>query len=110
MEDTLQYPLQLTIQNNYDFRTLKGYSLHWSLQNLNRQVASGSISLEALPKAKERFEIPSILPQNILYNDVMLCVSVIDEKGTSIYERALPVNLGKKSINKSFFQPYPINR
>lgn len=107
MEDTLQYPLQLTIQNNYDFRTLKGYSLHWSLQNLNRQVASGSISLEALPKAKERFEIPSNLPPNILYNDVMLCVSVIDEKGTSIYERALPVNLGRKEYKQIILSAIP---
>lgn len=110
MEDTLQYPLQLTIQNNYDFRTLKGYSLHWSLQNLNRQVASGSISLEALPKAKERFEIPSNLPPNILYNDVMLCVSVIDEKELpSMSGHFLSIWEGK-SINKLFFQPYPINR
>ena len=70
-------------------------------------MASGSISLEASPKAKERFEIPSNLPSNILYNDVMLCVSVVDEKGTSIYERALPVNLGMKEYKHVILSAIP---
>lgn len=107
MEDTLQFPLQLTIQNSYDFRTLKGYSLHWSLQNLSRQVDSGSISLEAAPKAKEILKIPSSLPKTVQYNDIMLYVSVIDEKGSSVYERTLPVKLGKKEYKKVMLSATP---
>lgn len=37
----------------------------------------------------------------------MLCVSVIDEKGTSIYERALPVNLGRKEYKQIILSAIP---
>lgn len=107
MEDTLRFPLRLTIRNGYDFRTLKGYSLHWSLQNLNKQVDSGSISLGTASKAKERLEIAANLPETILYNDIMLCVSVTDEKGTSIYERTLPVDLGQRGYKEVMLSATP---
>lgn len=107
IEDTLQIPLQLTVQNSYDFRTLKGYRLHWSLQNLHKQLDTGSISLKTSPGEKDTIRITSTPLNPILYNDVMLCISVTDEKGIPVYERTLPVNLGKKEYEQAILSSIP---
>ncbi len=109
MEDTLRFPLQLTVQNLYDFRTLEGYRLNWSLQNLHRQTAAGSVPLEAMPGTKETVDIAAALPDSLLYNDAMLCVSVTDGEGTSIYERTLIVDLGKKEYAQAMLSAKPDN-
>lgn len=101
VEDSLDLSLRLTVRNMYDFRSLSGYRLDWSLKNLRRSVACGSVALSASSKEDELVEIPAGSIGAVPYSDLMLSVSVADESGESVYSRTLPVDMGEKPYRET---------
>lgn len=56
---------QITIKNNYDFISLNGFELVWSLQENGKLIGEGTLTnLNALPKQSQQLSIPYQLPNN----------------------------------------------
>ncbi|MFT4047894.1 MAG: glycoside hydrolase family 2 TIM barrel-domain containing protein [Solimonas sp.] len=84
--------LQLHAENRFDFRTLSGIALKWSLVQNQTRLQQGSVALSARPKATEVVAIPVQLPAAAATDLLSLDVSVVDEQGHSFYERSIRVN------------------
>jgi beta-galactosidase len=80
----------LTVENRYDFRTLGGIKLLWSLQRNGREIRQGRIALRAAARGQETVAIPVSQPAS---DDIMLLqVRAIDEHGMQINERNIRLN------------------
>ena len=97
----------LSVENRYDFRTLSGMTLRWSLRHNNSSIQSGDIALAAKPKQTETVSIPATLPENLSADVFTLSLQCVDESGKSIYERnirldtGLPANARLNELNAS---------
>lgn len=79
----------LTLENRYDFRSLKGVKLLWSLQRNGKQVQQGELSLQAAARGKETLRIPVDIPANANDDVLTLAVRAVDEQGVQVNERVL---------------------
>ncbi len=79
----------LHVENRFDFRTLAGVKLHWSLTKNRRGIAQGVITPVAGPHGAETVPLELVLPGE-LGNDVFaLELRCVDEAGWQFYEHSL---------------------
>jgi len=83
----------VNVENRFDLTSLHGYNLNWQIRNIHHTLGKGNIWLKADARTSENVVIHAELPENILYNDLMLCIEVSDVSGKNIYEKNLPISL-----------------
>ena len=87
IESNATGPVSLTVENRYDFRTLGGIKLLWSLQRNGKAIRQGRIALSAAARGRETVAIPVSVPAS---DDIMLLqVRAIDEQGVQINEHSI---------------------
>lgn len=79
----------LTVENRYDFRSLSGMKLAWSLERNGAAVQQGEIALRAGSHEKERVGVPVTVPADGAGDVLALNVRCLDEKGMAINERGV---------------------
>lgn len=100
----------IEIENRFDFIPLNGYRINWSLRNLNTTIDCGTLWLHTGARMKDMLSIKVRIPQQIVYNDLMLCTEVLNPSGKAIYERNLPVEIsGFPKDYYSFVKSLPEN-
>lgn len=90
---------EIELENRFDFISINGYRMNWSLKNLNNTIEKGCIWLNAEAKTKQLTSISYNIPDEIKYNDLILNLEIIDPSGKSIYEKNLPIHLLNKPVN-----------
>ena len=83
----------VTVQSRYDFRPLRGISLHWSLQRNGREAGSGRMGLTAAARGSEVVRIPLDIPAGTDGDVLALQVRAVDESGMQINERTVRLDL-----------------
>ncbi len=84
--------IPLTIENRYDFISLTGMKLAWSLQRDGKELQHGHVPLHAASHEQETLQIPVHLPA-IAGGDVLtLNLRCLDAKGLQINERTVQLN------------------
>ena len=81
------------LENRFDFISLRGYQLKWQIKNLQNVLDAGQVWLTTPARGKENINMRTQLPQELEFNDVMLCLEIFDSSGKLIHERNLPVVL-----------------
>lgn len=83
----------LTVENRYDFRTLAGLNLHWSLQRNGRELQRGKTALKAPSGGSETLRIPVDIPADAAGDVLTLNLRIIGEQGRQVNERTLRLEL-----------------
>jgi len=81
--------LVVHIANRFDFRSLAGFRLEWTLQRNGAQLQTGVLSLHAAAQAQEALAIPVTRPADREGNIDVLALRCLDEKGRSVYEHTV---------------------
>ncbi|HEX8602212.1 MAG TPA: glycoside hydrolase family 2 TIM barrel-domain containing protein [Pseudoduganella sp.] len=81
--------IALTVENRYDFRSLGGMRLLWSLRRNGREVQQGSLPLTAASHGSETVRVPVDVPANAGGDVLALEVRAVDENGLQVNERAV---------------------
>ncbi len=103
--------LELEVENRFDFISLHGYKMNWSLRNLNNTLDAGSLWLQADARKKEKLLVKTEVPKAVEYNDLMLCLEVLDPSGKAMYEKNLLVNVkGQAKDYQSLIMSIPANK
>ncbi len=98
------------MENRFDFIPLDGYTLHWELRNIHRNIAKGIERLQAEARTAGSVSLQAVIPQDVLYNDLMLYTTIEDASGKDIYEKNIPVILKgseKDYLNEIQSMPSP---
>lgn len=77
------------VENRYDFRSLKGLKLAWSLQRNGVEVKKGSVKLSAGPRSTQDVQVDVKLPKDVSHNFYTLALRCLDERGQALTERTL---------------------
>lgn len=89
--------LSLEVKNHFDFRTLTGITLEWTLLQNRKEISQGKQPLRALARSTEKVRI-TLSPTN---SDPLDFVSVrlrcLDEAGSAFYEKVVPLGTAGKS-------------
>lgn len=83
----------LSVENRYDFRSLKGVTLLWSLQRNGQAVQQGQLALQAASRGQETVHIALDIPANANDDVLALAVRALDEQGMQVNERVLRLEL-----------------
>lgn len=81
--------IALTLENRYDFRSLKGFRLHWSLQRNGKPIEEGSVLPRAAARTREQLVIPVIIPAGAGADVLALNLRAVDEQGMQVNERSI---------------------
>jgi beta-galactosidase len=81
--------LAVHVENRFDFRSLAGVKLNWSLCENNTPLQSGIIGLKAKAHETETVSIPVTLPSTLAGDVFVLELRCVDENGRQFHERAL---------------------
>lgn len=83
--------LAVTLENRYDFRSLAGVTLHWTLLRNGKAVQQGKTALSAPAHERQSVDIAVDIPaQGTFYADVLgLQLRAVDRDGLQINERTL---------------------
>jgi beta-galactosidase len=81
--------ITLQVENRFDFRTLAGINLLWSLQKNGVIQQSGVQPLKAAPHGHESVAIAVTLPDGSAGDVYALETSCVDETGRRFYERTI---------------------
>lgn len=85
--------LEVSLENRFDFRTLAGVKLVWSLQKNGATLQNGDLELSAKPKQTQTVAIPVTLPAT-LGNEIWTLQLRCEDAGHSFYERTIRLNAG----------------
>jgi beta-galactosidase len=89
--------LNLSVENRFDFRSLTGLKLQWSLQKNGTSIQSGLVALRAAPQATELVPARITLPDQLAGDVFTLQVRCTDETGRRFYERELRLDIDASS-------------
>ncbi len=81
--------LSLHVENRYDFRSLAGMKLNWSLHRNGSSMQQGVIALNAKPKETAEVPVNVTLPADLSTDVFTLELRCEDEKGRQFYERSI---------------------
>lgn len=79
----------LTVENRYDFRTLAGLNLHWSLQRNGRDLQQGKAALKAPAGGSETLRIPVSIPADAASDVLTLNLRIAGGLGQQVNERTI---------------------
>ena len=96
----------LKIENRFDFISLNGYRLNWSLCNVKKILASGTIWLRAEARNQEVSTIKVALPSEVDFQDLMLCLECMAPNQTCIFDTSLPIVVGEKDYRSEFINQH----
>jgi beta-galactosidase len=85
--------IPLTLENRYDFRSLAGMKLAWSLQRNGADLQTGELPLQTPSRQKETLHIPVTIPADAGPDFLTLTARVTDETGLPINEHTLRLTL-----------------
>jgi len=83
----------LTVENRYDFRTLAGVHLAWSLRRNGVAMSTGKVALGAVAHARETVRIPVTIPASASGDVLTLDLHCIDDLGNEIIDRTVQIDL-----------------
>lgn len=81
--------IALTVENRYDFRSLRGFRLLWSLQRNGRDIQQGSLAPDTPARGRQTVHIPLSVPSDASADVLALQVCAVDEQGLQVNERTL---------------------
>jgi beta-galactosidase len=81
--------ITFTVENRYDFRSLNGFRLLWSLQRNGKDIQQGSALPSTLARAHEQISIPVEMPAATGGDVLALNVRAVDEHGLQVNERSI---------------------
>jgi beta-galactosidase len=89
--------LPLTVENRFDFRSLTGITIAWTMRRNGFPIESGEIPLNAAARTTETVTIPFTLPSNVDADIFTVELRCADGKAAPFYERSfrldtLPAN------------------
>lgn len=84
-----QSELSVPVANRFDFRSLAGCTLEWSLLANGRSLQSGAVPLQAPAQGTETVRIPVEAPPTAVAADVWLELRCRDQGGASFYEHSI---------------------
>ena len=79
----------VTVENRFDFRSLEGVKLHWSLQRNGKDMKQGQLALHARPHMRETVGVQVDIPGGGDGDVLVLNLRAVDERGLQINERSL---------------------
>jgi beta-galactosidase len=82
-------PVTLHVENRFDFRSLTGMKLVWTLQENGASRATGALPLAAKARQSEAVTVPVTLPAGAEGGVWTLAVRCVDENGASPNERTV---------------------
>ncbi len=82
-------PVTLHVENRFDFRSLTGMKLVWTLQENGAARATGALPLAAMARQSEAVTVPVTLPAGAEDGVWTLAVRCVDETGASLHERTV---------------------
>lgn len=82
-----------TVENRYDFRSLAGMKLDWSLKLNGKAIQNGEVALSAPSHEKEIVKIPVTVPADTAGDVLALELRCIEESGLQITERAIRLDV-----------------
>lgn len=85
--------IALTVENRYDFRSLSGVKLRWSLQRNGKDIQHGHAALGAAPRGQETVRVALNVPANARGDVLALSLRAVDEQGLQINERVMRLSL-----------------
>src|SRR6478609_866045 len=94
--------LSIPVENRFDFRSLTGCKLEWSLVANGQTLQSGVIPLQAAVHATETVTIPVDAPPGLASAFVWLELRCRDEQGVPFYERS--IHLASAKLTKDAWQ------
>jgi beta-galactosidase len=83
----------LHVENRYDFRDLAGLKLAWSVLENGAVRATGARPLAARPKQSVAVTVPVSISAKAQGSVWTLALRCLDERGVSLYERTVRLNL-----------------
>jgi beta-galactosidase len=81
----------LHVENRYDFRSLSGLTLKWTLVRDGRPLQRGSVPLSAASRATEAITVSADWPADQAASFAWLNLHCVDAQGTSLYDRQIRV-------------------
>jgi beta-galactosidase len=84
--------VSLHVENRFDFRSLAGIKLNWSLRKNSTTLQSGVIPLKASASETETISFPVTLPSPLADDVFILELRCVDEAGHQFYERSVRFN------------------
>ncbi len=81
--------LTLPVENRFDFRTLEGMTLTWSLRRNGAEVKAGSLPLHAAAHRTETVELKVEGPADLDANFTWLETHVLNERNESLQDRSI---------------------
>ncbi|HVX86847.1 MAG TPA: glycoside hydrolase family 2 TIM barrel-domain containing protein [Phycisphaerae bacterium] len=93
-----QQQIPLTLENRYDFRSLAGMKLAWSLQRNGAAIQSGEFPLQIPSHEKQTLHIPVTIPPDATQDFLTLSARVTDETGLQINETNLRLTLPASNL------------
>lgn len=91
--------INLTVENRFDFQSLKKIKLAWALKGNDKNLQQGTIQLNAIAHEREIVKIPLNIPNNSATDIFALEVRAIDESGMQINERTISLDLPEANRN-----------
>ncbi|MGC3991746.1 MAG: glycoside hydrolase family 2 TIM barrel-domain containing protein [Chthoniobacteraceae bacterium] len=85
--------IAVTVENRYDFRSLNGCQLNWTLQRNGEVLDQGSLSPSAAAHEKETLSIPVEIPAKAAGDVLTLNLRCVDQSGWQINERTIRLDL-----------------
>jgi len=83
--------IKLWVENRFDFRSLTGITLRWTLERNGVGVQEGSIPLQAAARTAESVTVACDLPAEIGSNVHIVKLRCHDEAGISFNEESIPL-------------------
>ena len=101
--DPDQHGIELTLQNDFDFRSTENINVNWSLLK-NRQVIDSGIAI-AIVDAGQKGElfVPTML-SGLTDGVTRLKILFVDEDGRQLNEQTIRINLGASTNKMQFDQ------
>lgn len=81
--------ISLTLENRYDFRSLGGMKLTWSLRRNGADIQNGVIAPTTAARATESLRIPISIPADTADDVLALDIRCLDGNGNAINERSV---------------------
>lgn len=86
----------LHVENRFDFRSLAGFKLAWSLQKNGVAVQSGAMPLTTPSHATDAISLNVTIPDDLSHNLYALDIRCLDDNGQSMHERVLRIDSAQK--------------
>lgn len=91
--------ITLTVENRYDFRTLKNVRTAWALQRNHDVIQKGEVPLHAKSHETGVLRVPVNIPAGAATDVLMLNLHCMDENGLQINERTVKLELPDSNLD-----------